>query len=240
MTASYLEQFNFGSVLLRLLLAMASGAAIGIGRSRKKQNAGFRTYILVSLGAALTILISLYEYEMLIGPWAEAAAYTDLKFDASRFAAQVVSGIGFLAAGTIIAIAHRQVSGLTTAIGLFAAACLGIAAGAGFYACVITAALLVIFTMETMKPIEVGFKRRLRNMTVTVTYRKDQDLAAIVHTIESSGVQLFEIDVEHTEAEGDPSAVLTMKLSRENASHSALLSSVAELGCVLSVQELIS
>ena len=240
MEASYLEQFNFVSVLLRLMLAMASGAAIGFGRSRKKQNAGFRTYILVSLGAALTILISLYEYQMLVGPWAEAAAYTDLKFDASRFAAQVVNGIGFLAAGTIIAIAHRQVSGLTTAIGLFAAACLGIAAGAGYYACVITAALLVIFTMETMKPIEVGFKRRLRNMTVSVTYGKDSDVAAIVRTMEASGVQLFDIDVERSQAEGTPTAIFTMKLSRENSSHAALLSSVAELSCVQSVQELIS
>lgn len=129
MGTSYLQEFNMGSVLLRLLLAMASGAAIGFGRARKKQNAGFRTYILVSLGSALTILISLYEYEMLTHAWAYAAEYTDIKFDASRLATQVVNGIGFLTAGTIIAIAHRQVSGLTTAIGLFAAACLGIATG---------------------------------------------------------------------------------------------------------------
>ena len=234
------SQFTFASVLLRLLLAMASGAAIGFGRARKKQNAGFRTYILVSLGAALTMLISLYEYQMLTGPWAYAAAYTDVKFDASRFSAQVVTGVGFLTAGTIIAIAHRQVSGLTTAIGLFAAACLGIAAGAGYYACVVTADLLVIFTMETMKPIEIGFKRRLRNMTVFVCYGADSDVAAIVRTMEQGGVQIFDIDVERSEAEGEPSAVFTVKLSRENFSHSALLSSVAELGCVRSVQELIS
>ena len=77
-TLPYLEQFHFWTVLLRLALAMASGAAIGYGRARKKQNAGFRTYILVSIGAALTVLISLYEYEMLVGPWAEAALWARL------------------------------------------------------------------------------------------------------------------------------------------------------------------
>lgn len=240
MGTSYLQEFNIASVLLRLLLAMASGAAIGLGRARKKQNAGFRTYILVSLGSALTILISLYEYEMLTHTWAWAAEYSDIKFDASRLATQVVNGIGFLTAGTIIAIAHRQVSGLTTAIGLFAAACLGIAAGAGYYVCVITAALLVIFTMEWMKPIEIEFKRRLRNMTLAINYRSDSNIADIVKLMEDGGVQIFDIDVEHTEAEGNPSAVFTVKLSRGHASHSALLSSVAEMDCVQSVQELIS
>ena len=152
MTAiAYLREFHFISVACRLLLALSVGALLGYGRAKKRANAGLRTYMLTTLGAALTILISLYENAMLNGAWAYAAELAGTKFDGSRFAAQVVNGIGFLTAGTIIAVAHRQVSGLTTAIGLFAAACMGIAAGAGFYVCVITAGLLVIFTMETMK-----------------------------------------------------------------------------------------
>lgn len=234
------HHFTFAELLVRLLLAMASGAAIGYGRARKKQNAGFRTYILVSLGAALTMLISFYEYEMLVGPWLGASDYTELRFDASRFAAQVVNGIGFLAAGTIIAIAHRQVSGLTTAIGLFAAACLGIAAGAGFYICVIPAVLLVILTMDVMKPLEVAYKRRLRNITISVEYRSSADLDTVTRIILDQDAQIFDIDVERTEQEGIPSAIFTIKLGKKNASHSALLSSVAELPCVHSIQELIS
>ena len=237
-----LREFSFFSVTIRLLLAMLAGASIGYGRARKKQNAGLRTYILTSLGAAFTVIISMYEYEMLCGPWAAATLVSELKFDGTRFAAGVISGVGFLAAGTIIAVAHQQVSGLTTAIGLFAAACLGIAAGAGFYECVLIAMVYIIFTLEAMKPTEVEFKRRLRNITITVEFDSLSDTKTIQDTIRAQDAQIYDIDIERTRKEGDlyPSMILTLKLSKENASHSAILSSVAELPCVHSIQELIS
>lgn len=238
----YLRRFNLASVCFRLVLALAAGAVIGYGRARKKANAGLRTYMLTSIGAALTMLISMYEYEMLNGPWSFAAALSELKFDVSRFSAQVVTGIGFLAAGTIIAVAHRQVSGLTSAIGLFACASLGIAAGAGFYEAVIVAMLLIVFTMEFMQPMEIAFKRRLRNITIYVEFDSIADVQTITDTIAAQDAQIFDLDMERTERSGDkyPSAILTLKLSRENASHSAILSSVAELPCVYAIQEMIS
>ena len=237
-----LRQFNLASVVFRLLLAMMTGAAIGYGRARKKANAGLRTYMLTCIGAALTMLISMYEYEMLSGPWAYAAEVTAVKFDISRFSAQVGSGIGFLAAGTIIAAAHRQVSGLTSAIGLFATASLGIACGAGFYECVITAMVLIAFTMEFMQPMELAFKRRLRNITIYVEFDSATDVDTITGTIRAQGARLYDLEMERTERQADklPSAIMTLKLGRENASHSAILSSLAELPCVNSVQELIS
>ena len=237
-----LRQFNLPSVLLRLTLAMLVGALIGYGRARKKANAGLRTYMLTSIGAALTMLISMYEYEMLTGPWAYASAITDMKFDMSRFSAQVASGVGFLAAGTIIAAAHRQVSGLTSAIGLFACATLGIACGAGFYECVICAMIAIIFAMEFMQPMELAFKRRLRNITIYVEFDAPDDVEIITQTIQDQGAQLYDLEMERTERQGDklPSAIMTLRLSKENASHSAILSSLAELPCVDSVQELIS
>lgn len=241
-TLEYLRQFNLPSVLLRLTLAMLVGALIGYGRARKKANAGLRTYMLTSIGAALTMLISMYEYEMLNGPWAYAVELYGSKFDVSRFSAQVGSGVGFLAAGTIIAVAHRQVSGLTSAIGLFACATLGIACGAGFFECVICAMLVIIFTMEFMQPMELAFKRRLRNITIYVEFDAPEDVDMIARTIQDQGAQLYDLEMERTERQGDklPSAIMTLRLSRENASHSAILSSLAELSCVDSVQELIS
>ena len=238
---SYLREFHLASVALRLALALLAGAAIGYGRARKKVNAGLRTYILVSLGAALTVLISTYEYHMLTGSWAWAAALTDMKFDASRFAAQVISGIGFLAAGTIIGIAHQQVSGLTTAIGLFTAAAMGLAAGAGFYEGVLLAVLFIIITLEAMKPVENGFKRHIRNITICVKFGQIEDMASIMGEIRSQNATVYETEIERTEFEGDepPTAILSIKMSKQQASHSALLSSVAELPCVFSVQELI-
>lgn len=237
-----LRQFNLGSVIFRLLLAQAVGAMIGYGRAQKKANAGLRTYMLTCIGAALTMLISMYEYEMLQGPWALAQEVQSLKFDISRFSAQMGSGIGFLAAGTIIAAAHRQVSGLTSAIGLFATASLGIACGAGFYEVVFMAMIIIVFTMEFMQPLELAFKRRLRNITIYVEFADAKDIETITDTIRHQGAQLFDMEMERTERQDDklPSAIMTLKLGKENASHSAILSSVAELPCVNSIQELIS
>ena len=244
MTAMFenLRQFSLGSVIFRLLLAQAAGAVIGYGRARKKANAGLRTYMLTCIGAALTMLISMYENDMLNGAWAYAAEVQAVKFDMSRFSAQVGSGIGFLAAGTIIAAAHRQVSGLTSAIGLFACASLGIACGAGFYECVFTAMVLIVFTMEFMQPMELAFKRRLRNITIYVEFENASDVDTITETIRGQGARLYDLEMERTERQDDklPSAIMTLKLGRQNGSHSAILSSLAELPCVDSVQELIA
>ena len=238
----WLRGFSFGTVLLRMFFALLSGFAVGYGRARKKRNAGLRTYILTSLGAALTVLISLYEYQMLTGDWAFAAELAELKFDGSRFAAQVVNGIGFLAAGTILSVSHQQVSGLTTAIGLFAAACMGLAAGAGFYECVLCAIIFIVVAMELLQPVEIGYKRRLRNVTIFVEFDSIEDVGTITTMIQNQGGTIFDIDIERAQREDThyPSAIMTLKLDKQHGSHSAMLSSIAELSCVYGVQELIS
>ena len=236
----YLKEFNFASVVVRLLLAMMSGALIGYGREKKERNAGLRTYMLISVGSALTLLISFYEFEMLGGPWADVVAKVGSKFDGTRFGASVVAGIGFLAAGTIVASAHQQVSGLTSAIGLFVAAVLGIASGAAFYECVLPSIVIVIFCMEVLQPLEVLFKRRLRNITITIKYINPTDIDMIRRTIEEQGAHLYEIDPEEPDEDNYPSAIFSMKMSKEKSSHSEMLSSIVELPCVLSLHELIS
>ena len=242
MILEYLREFNLLSVVLRLLLATASGFVIGLGRSQKNRNAGLRIYILVSLGAALTMLISSFDYEMLRTQWAWVSELTDVKFDGTRFAAQVISGIGFLTAGTILSIEHQQISGLTTAIGLFASGTLGIAAGAGFYEAVIAAVIAIITAMELMYPVEVGYKRRLRNITVSVEPDDIGDVNTVTERIRALGATIYDIDFEHMERTEEhlPSVIIVMRMSRGNDSHSAMLSSVAELPCVVGVCELIS
>ena len=238
----YLRSFHFGSVLLRLLLAVAAGGIIGYGRARKRRNAGLRTYMLVSLGAALTMLISLYEYDMLETQWAWLWEAADVKFDGTRYAAQVISGIGFLAGGTIIGTAHQQVSGLTSAIGLVASAALGIASGAGFYEMVIVGMVLIIFSMETLSPAELAFKRKMHNTTIYVEFDSIEDVSTISKTVQDLDATIYDIDIERSEREKDqyPSAIFVMKLGKKQSSHSALLSSIAELDCVRGVRELIS
>ena len=119
--AAYLEEFNVLSVTVRILLATLCGGVLGIERGKANQAAGMRTHILVCLGATLIMLTGEYMFH---------------KFstgDPARLGAQVVSGIGFLGAGSIIVEGRTKVRGLTTAAGLWTAACIGLAVGIGFY-----------------------------------------------------------------------------------------------------------
>ncbi|MBR3268722.1 MAG: MgtC/SapB family protein [Oscillospiraceae bacterium] len=238
----YLREFHLLSVVLRLLLAALAGFSVGYGRSLKERNAGLRTYTLVSIGAALTVLISMYEYQMLCTHWAWLENDVNIKFDGTRFAAQVISGIGFLAAGTILSVSHQQISGLTSAIGLFAAAGMGIAAGAGFYECVIFSAVFIIIAMEGMQSLEVTYKRRLYIITMFVEFDSIEDIGMISDTIHGLGAEIFDLEIENSEKTDSQnlSAILIVKLAKEQGSHSAMLSSVAELPCVFGVRELIS
>ena len=237
-----LRRFSFATAALRLVLAMLSGGVVGYGRTKKARSAGLRTYMLISIGAAMAVLLTQFQYEMLNGPWAAVTDEVGLKFDASRMASSVITGIGFLGAGIIIKVAHQQVNGLTTSTGLVATVIMGLAAGAGFYEGVIVSMLLIVVVLNVMSPLEIAFKRRLRNITLNVEFASVEDIGAITEAIEAEGAKVYDIDVERTERKDDkyPSAIFILQLSRDNHSHSGMLTSVAELACVRSVQELIS
>ena len=233
----FLREFTFASVAARLFLAMAAGGAIGWGRSRRRKAAGLRTFMLVSVGAALAVILSAYEYEMLGTIWADAVAAVGMKFDASRFAAQAVGGIGFLAAGTIIKTSDQLVEGLTTATGLFAATCLGMAAGAGYLELVIPATAIIIFTLTVLHPAELEFRRRTRIISVFVTYEKGRDISVIMQAVNDHGAQIIEVQ---TDKRGKKhTAVIGIRLSKERTSHSQMLSTIATLPCVSSVEEMV-
>ena len=233
-----LRDFSFGSMVLRLALAMICGGVLGHGRSRMERPAGLRTYMLACMAATMSVLLALYEYQMLQGPWQAAAG----KFDVGRIAAQTISGIGYIGAGIIIKISHSQVKGLTTATGMFAAVCLGLACGIGFYECVIPALILVGLVLNVMSPLEGAFKRKLRNMTLNVEFREAGDISTIQETLEKLNAVVYDIEVERAESTGDhhASAVFVLKMSRDMHSHSGLLTSVAELSCVHAVSEILA
>ena len=136
---------TLASAVCKLVLSMLLGAVIGIERRRKGQIAGMRTFALISMGATLVMLISIYIPQVYLG----------LKNgDPGRIAAQVVSGVGFLGAGAIIQM-KGSVRGLTTAAGIWMAACIGLAVGAGMYLISIIATLLIIFILVNIERIEM-------------------------------------------------------------------------------------
>ena len=229
--------FTFASVVFRLLLAAVCGGLIGFERSGKNQPAGLRTYTICCVAAALATLTSFYAYDMLTGLW---AAGSSLKFDGSRYAAAVLSGIGFLAAGSIVRSAHQQIAGLTTAIGVFVDVCMGIAIGAGFYAAVIGAFVILLIAFDAMSRFESAFKRKTRNVTMLVYFEDILDLELITDAIRKYGAEIYEFEMEDPKEGERRSAVIWMKLPKDNLSHSSLLATVAQMPCVESVQELIA
>jgi len=137
-------------VILRLFIAAILGGAVGMDRQRYEWAAGLRTHMLVCLGSALIMIVSAYGF-------AEIQQAEHVSFDPSRVAAQVVSGIGFLGAGTILFLKHEVVKGLTTAAGLWTVGGIGLAIGGGLYFAAVAATVLVLIILILIKP----YKKRL-------------------------------------------------------------------------------
>ena len=145
----YLRGLNMVSMLVRVVLAILIGGIIGMERGRKNSQAGLRTYILVCLGATLVMMTNQFVY----------VVYN--VSDPVRLGAQVISGIGFLGAGTIMMKGRSQIKGLTTAAGLWTAACLGLTIGVGFYEGAIIGASAIMFTIAGLSGLDSWIHSRL-------------------------------------------------------------------------------
>ncbi len=235
----YLREFHFVSVALRLCLAMLLGGCIGLERGRKHRPAGFRTYMLVCLGAALTVLLSLYESAMLNGAWAQISDKIGIQTDVSRFGAQVINGIGFLGAGTILVTGRQQIKGLTTAAGLWASACTGLAVGAGFYECVLIAFLMIFLCIRLFPIVDSYIQESTRNVNLYVEFYILSDISDIIAQLKAQNVQIFDIDIERNHS-GDalhPRAIFSIRLNQKMP-HTQLLSNLTTLDCICAIEVL--
>ncbi len=223
---------------LRLLCAIFFGGLIGLDRERKGRAAGFRTYMLVCMGAALTMMLGQYEYLMVTGPWAELSGQLGLKTDVSRFGAQVINGIGFLGAGTIIVTGHQKVKGVTTAAGLWASSCMGIALGAGFYECMIVAFPLILLCFRVLPLVENHISAYSTDMNVYVEFEGMELLDDIFAAVRQMGVQIYDVEIDHGQENYRhmPSAVFSLRL-KEKQHHARLLSEFSTIPGVRLIDE---
>ena len=174
-------------VVLRLGMAAVLGAVVGLERERLEWAAGLRTHMLVCVGSALVMLVSMYGF-------AEVQNDPHVSFDPSRVAAQVISGIGFLGAGTILFLRQEVIRGLTTAASLWTIAAVGLAVGSGMYvaAAATTACALVILAL--VKPLELRLFRRQHSRQLTVIVdQRFASLAAIEAAIEQVGANVGQV-----------------------------------------------
>lgn len=234
-----LREFTYPSILLQLVLAMLFGGVFGLEGTRKGRPAGFRTYMLVSLGSALTILLGQYELLMTQGDWAQASQEVGARVDVARFGAQVINGIGFLGAGTILVTGHQQVKGLTTAAGLWASACVGLAIGAGFYECVFLAFFLVFLVVKLLPRVEELIVGNLQNMNLYVEYDRIEHTGLVVNQIRALGTQIYEIEIDRQDLQSGkrPSAVFTLRLKRRMP-HAQVLAHISALECISAIEEI--
>jgi len=232
----YLREFNFASVTVRLILAMLFGGMLGINRAKKRRAAGFRTYMLVCLGATLAMLLGQYETELLFTHGAEMAETVGNRVDVVRFGAQVINGIGFLGAGTVIVTSHQEVKGLTTAAGLWASACAGLAIGAGFYECAFVALVLMWMSIKLLPEVEELIIERARNMNIYVEFTTMNALGEIITCFKAMDVHIYEVDIHRAAPGLNPGAVFSVRLENWRP-HAEILATVSHLENVTMINE---
>ena len=165
-------------ILFRLFLAAVFGALIGLERERKDWTAGMRTHMMVSLGSALIMLVSAYGFSDVLGT-------KDVVLDPSRVAAQVISGIGFIGAGTILFMQQGRIRGLTTASGLWTVAAIGLATGGGMYVAAGIATVFALAILWALQPLENRIKKRFSKRTLRIETNENANPNSILNKMGS-------------------------------------------------------
>ncbi len=183
-------------VVLRLAVAALLGALVGAERERAERDAGLRTHAVVCIGSCLFMLVSAFGFVGLDGT-------KHVPTDPTRIAAQVVSGIGFLCAGTII-LRRDTVHGLTTAAGVWASAAIGLAAGGGLFEMAVVSTVLILIVLAVLRPIAERLFGRGQAFALTLVIDKDTvALAALQTAVEAEGLHVERLDVQIGKAKRD-------------------------------------
>lgn len=194
-----IKDLNLLSIVLRIALAMFCSGVLGIERGKANQPAGMRTYILVCLGSTLVMMTGQYMFEVFNSG------------DPARLGAQVVSGIGFLGAGSIIVEGHTKIRGLTTAAGLWTSACIGLAIGVGFYAGAIVATAVVFVVVSKFRSISNHFTHNDMWLRLYVEFSEIENLQELYAVLEGSGMQTGEVLVNRVHEIKAYNAIVSVK-----------------------------
>ena len=227
MSLMELREVTYLAVILRIIVAVIVGGLIGLERGLKNRPAGLRTYMVVCLGACLIMLTNQYVCQVY------------KTGDPVRLGAQVVSGIGFLGAGTIIVTRRNQIKGLTTAAGLWAAAGVGLAIGVGFYEAALAGGFAVFFVMTMLQKMDNKMHRNAKVLEVYVELEKSHALGDFLREVRAKGIDVRDTVREHdTETEEDTRAYFsTFKLTKRQ-NHVEVIDDIRQLPGVVYLEEL--
>lgn len=215
------------SVIVRIIVTVIIAGVLGYERGSKNRPAGLRTHILVALGACIVMMTNQYVYQ----------AYET--GDLVRMGAQVVSGIGFLGAGTIIVTRRNQIKGLTTAAGLWASACVGLAAGLGLYEVAVVGAFVVYFALKMLHRLDFRMKSKSKELEIYVELKDKTSLADFIRYAHEKDIELSDLQMEHDNFSGDDSVAFVVTVKSNNSqTRPEILTMMREIKSVVYIEEL--
>ena len=224
-----LRELSLFTVALRMALAVVCGGIIGAEREFKRRPAGFRTHIMICLGASMTTLTSQY---MAL----ELGYFTDL----ARLGAQVIAGMGFIGAGTIIVTNNKRVKGLTTAAGMWTAAIIGLACGAGFVELAAAATIAVLIAEILLIKLEHRFARQIRDVNLYIEYSKATCIESIIRLLKEHKVKMNSLEISRVPGNSEEHyycAIINLMVNREKLD-TELIDKITGLEGVVNIEEL--
>ena len=208
----YLREINTASIIIRLTLAVIFSGIIGLERGRKRRPAGLRTHILVCVGSTVVMITSQYMTDILGNTG-----------DIARLGAQVISGIGFLGAGTIIIDGKNKVKGLTTAAGLWACACMGLAIGIGFYEGAIITCIFLLGVMTGLHKLDLYLQGNSKVIDIYAEFDNISAVTDFISNVKETGARVSDIEMKKSkESGGGVGVIMTLKLP-EKCDHTEYL-----------------
>ena len=212
---------------MKLLLALFCGGLLGIEREQKKRPAGFRTYMLVCVGATLVMITNEFLGTRYAG------------IDPTRMGAQVISGIGFLGVGTIIVTGDNRVKGLTTAAGLWATACVGLAIGSGAYYAAILVTVLIYITMSFLQVLDKKISRNARLINVYIEFEDISDVGKFVRGLRSRNIKVHDMEIKTSKKTTESCTTVLFALGYpQNIKHEMALEQLNAMSGVLYTEEI--
>lgn len=203
---------NFSIIAIRLFIALILSGIIGFEREWNNHSAGFRTHILVGVGSCLMMLMSLYGLTSIVD------SYDNIRFDPARIPSYVISGIGFLGAGTII-VYGGTIRGLTTAASIWTVAGLGLVVGLGMYGAALLVTFIILISLAFFNNIERFFQKRRSSSIIHITIDQRLTLTQLMEFLEQYKVKIQSIEIKNMDASKNREIQLRMEKTKRLNRH---------------------
>ena len=221
------RELTAAGIWIRILAAVFFGGILGIERGMKNRPAGLRTYMLVCIGSCVVMLVNQYIYQVY---------HTG---DPVRMGAQVISGIGFLGAGTIVVTPHNQIRGLTTAAGLWAVACVGLALGLGLYEIALAGGAAIFFALGQLERLDFSVRQNARTLDAYIELDRKIPMHQFIKNMRELDLEISNLQLvgENDYAEETIPFTVTVK-SKKKFDHDVMIRTLRRVEGVRYIEEL--